>query len=251
MANAPLDFEIIGASLQAVRFKLQPGQVLIGEAGSMLFMDDGIMFECKLGDGATYQQAETQSWWGAIKAGFQRVITNESLFFTWFTNASPIVRTMAIAAPHCGTIVSVELNELPERTIIAQGGAFLCASQGVRLSVELLKKLGAGFFGGEGFLLQKLESEQGSAGQVFIHGSGYIVRRELKNEEILIDCGSLMAFTRGVQYDVDIAGARNFLISGTPFLASLRGTGSVWIQSMPFNKFATKVIMAIPTESDN
>eukprot|EP00420_Gonyaulax_spinifera_P009502 CAMPEP_0197933322 /NCGR_PEP_ID=MMETSP1439-20131203/109964_1 /TAXON_ID=66791 /ORGANISM="Gonyaulax spinifera, Strain CCMP409" /LENGTH=262 /DNA_ID=CAMNT_0043556141 /DNA_START=74 /DNA_END=862 /DNA_ORIENTATION=- len=250
----PLEFEILGGNLQAIRFTLRKGQVVIGEAGSMLFMDDGISFECKLGDGSPanpQSQNSSGGWFKMIKTAFQRILTNESIFFTWFTNTASVPRVLAVAAPRIGTIIQVNLHELPQSTILAQGGAFLCSSAGVKLQVELVRKFGAGFFGGEGFLLQRLSSAEGYPGQLFIHAGGYITRLEIKNEELTVDCGCLMAFTLGIDYEVGVAGLKNAFVGGEMFTAKLRGTGSVWVQSLPFSKYADRIINSIPKASDD
>lgn len=252
--SQPLQAEIRpqDGALQCIRFTLEKGQVLIGESGSMMFMDDGISFECRLGDGSLFQDQQNSSggWFGMMKTAFRRVMTNESMFFTWFTNQTSTPRVMAVAAPHMGTIVPVNLHELPRSTIIAQGGAFLCSSLGVRLTIELVKKFGTGFFGGEGFLLQRLQAEQNSAGQLWMHGNGLIKELEINNEELTLDAGCLMAFTEGINYEVGLGGWGNALKGGQVFLAKLQGTGKVWVQSMPFNKYADRIIDAIPVESE-
>mmetsp|Transcript_89886 Transcript_89886/g.192769 ORF Transcript_89886/g.192769 Transcript_89886/m.192769 type:complete len:197 (+) Transcript_89886:3-593(+) len=193
---------------------------------------------------------EQQGWWSAMKAGFQRVISNESLFYTWFTNNTGVPRVIMLAAPKMGTIIPISLKELPQNTIIAQSGAFLCSSAGVTLSVEIVKKFGAGIFGGEGFILQRLVAENGSAGQLFIHGGGTIVRKELKNETLTIDTGCLMAFTLGIDYDIAQPGLANAFIGGQFFVTKLSGTGSVWLQSTPDNKMIDKIIAAVPKKDD-
>mmetsp|Transcript_16862 Transcript_16862/g.22698 ORF Transcript_16862/g.22698 Transcript_16862/m.22698 type:complete len:247 (-) Transcript_16862:115-855(-) len=244
-----LQYEILGSNLQAIQFTLQPQQTVIGEGGSMMCMDDGMSFECRLGNGSTMPQE--QGWWSAMKAGFQRVVSNESLFYTWFTNNTGAPRVLMLAAPKMGTIIHLNLRDFPEGTLIAQSGAFLCSSPGVRFSVELVKKFGAGLFGGEGFILQRLAAESGSAGELFIHGGGTIVRKELNNETLTIETGCLMAFTLGIEYDIAQPGFRNAIIGGNLFVTTLRGTGSVWLQSTPDSKMIDLIIAAVPRKSDN
>lgn len=242
-------YEILGGNLQAIRFTLHPRQVLIGEAGSMMFMDDGINFECRMGNGSVMPQQ--QGWWASMKAGFQRVISNESLFFTWFTNNTGVPRTIGIAAPKMGTICAVNLHELPQSTVIAQSGAFLCSSAGVTFSIELVKKFGTGLFGGEGFILQRLVAEAGSPGQLFFHGGGTIVRKELKGETITVDTGCLMAFSCGIDYDIAQPGFANAILGGELFVTKLSGTGSVWLQSSPSNRMIDQIIAAVPKKEEN
>jgi len=245
-------YEMLGDSLQAIKFQLQPGQTLIGEAGCLLYMEDGIFFESRMGDGSQYmQQAQNQGIWGMIKMAAKRIFTNESLFVTWFINQGGVPRTLTVAAPMMGTIVPVNLHQYPESTILAQAGAFLCASIGVGFSIELVKSFGSGLFGGEGFILQRLKGDQGSPGQLFMHGGGTIIKKELQNEELTLDPGCLMAMTLGIDYDIGWQGGKNALLSGNIFMTKLRGTGTVWVQSTPNVKIIDAIIAKIPTQSDN
>lgn len=243
-----VQYEVIGGNMQGIRFTLRPGETLIGEAGCMLFMDEGIEFECRSSNGSVMQQ--DNSWWGAIKAGVKRVVTNESLFYTWFTNRSNVPRVMAVAAPTMGTFVTLDLHQLPEKTVFAQAGSFVCSSPGVVFSIELVKNFGAGMFGREGFILQRMHAEPNSTGHLFLHGGGTIVRKELQNEELTVDAGCLMAFTPGIDYDIGFPGLGNAVISGKLFMAKLRGTGSVWIQSTPRNKVIDLIVAAVPEQSE-
>lgn len=248
-----LKHEIIGGQLQAIRFELQPGQTLIGEAGCMLFIDDGITFESRLGDGSIMQQQQNQGFFGGMMQGAmnmaKRVISNETLFNTWFTNSTGVPRAMAVAAPMMGTMFHIKLHDLPQSTILAQSGAFVCSAPGVRFTIALVKKFGAGFFGGEGFILQKLQAEAGTTGELWLHGGGTIIRKELNNEELTLEPGCLMAFTDGIDYDIGFPGFGNAMLSGNVFMAKLRGTGSVWIQSTPSSKIIDLIIAQIPQES--
>lgn len=241
------NFEIVGGNLQAVRFTLQPGQVIVGEAGSMLFIDEGISFEARMANGGAMNQ--DQSWWQTFKTGMSRLMTNESMFYTWFTNTMTIPRTIALAGPYMGSMVHVQLHTLPESCIIAQSGAFLCSTAGVRMNIEFSKKLSFGFFGGEGFILQRLYAEQESTGDCFLHGGGHIIRKELNNEEITLETGALFAFTRGLEYEVGFQGMSNTFLGGNAFLTKLKGTGSVWIQSMSFSALVSAIIARIPKKS--
>lgn len=244
----PLSYELIGASYQTVRFTLPPGQTVIGEAGSMMFMDDGIAFECRTGDGSLHQEPQGMfgGMFGQMKNMGKRKLGGESLFNTWFTNTSGKPAVMCVAAPKLGTIVPVKLNDLPSRIIFAQSGAFLCSAMGVKFEVQMVKNIGVGVFGGEGFILQKMTAEQGSSGELFMHGGGTIIRKDLKNEQITIEAGSLMAFTAGIDYDIGFPGFANGFFGGSLFMAKLGGTGSVWVQSCADCKLIDKIIARIP-----
>merc|ERR1712194_542175 len=185
------------------------------------------------------------------KAGFQRVISDESLFYTWFTNNTGVPRAISIAAPKMGTMIPIQLHGLPGSTIIAQAGSFVCSAVGVRFSIELVKKFGVGLFGGEGFILERIVAEQGSSGELFIHGGGTIVKKELQNSSLSLDTGCLMAFTQGLEYDIAQPGLANAFIGGQFFVTKIRGTGSVWIQSTPSNKMIDKIIAAVPQKDNN
>lgn len=245
-------YEVVGGNMQAIKFQLQPNQTLIGEAGCLLYMEGDIFFESRMGDGSQYnQQQEGGSLlgqiWNVAKMAGKRLLTNESLFVTWFINQSNVPRTLTVAAPFMGHIVPVDLHKYPQSTILAQSGAFLCSSIGVGFSVELVKSFGAGIFGGEGFILQRLSADQGSPGQLFMHGCGTIIKKELENESLFLDPGCLMAFTLGIDYDIDWQGGKNAMLSGNFFLTKLQGTGTVWIQSTPSNRMIDHIINKIPT----
>lgn len=248
MHQAPLKYEIKGGCLQVIRFMLDPGQQVIGEAGAMLFIDEGITFESRMGDGSLAK--EDQGWWASMKAGFKRVISNESLFNTWFTNSTPVPRAIGMAAPLMGSFVPLKLHELPGSMITCQGGAFVCCSPGVVISIALTKSFGAGFFGGEGFILQTLTAQPNSFGECFIQGGGTIIRKELNNEELNIDTGCLMAFTQGVNYEIGFQGWGNSLRGGDMIITKMSGTGSVWIQSTPESKPMDSIIANIPRKGD-
>jgi len=246
MMGKHLDYTVHGGNLQAVRFVLQPGQAMIGEAGCMLFLDPDITFESRLGNGSTVPQND--SWWNAFKTGMGRLATNESLFFTWFINSSSVPRAMGVAAPTMGTVIPLKLHDYPESTIVAQSGAFLCSSPGVVFTIEFTKSIGAGFFAGEGFVLQKMVAEANSAGSLFLHGGGTIVEKKLNNEEMEIDAGCLMAFTKGVSYDWKHTGWSNTFKGGDAFFVTLNGTGSVWVQSTPSSKTIDLIVSAVPED---
>mmetsp|Transcript_93852 Transcript_93852/g.148259 ORF Transcript_93852/g.148259 Transcript_93852/m.148259 type:complete len:251 (+) Transcript_93852:53-805(+) len=241
-----LQYELIGANLQALKFTLRPGQKLIAEAGAMMYMDDNpsLTWEPRLGNGSTLK--EDQGWWSAFKAGFGRVLSDESLFFTWFTNNTSVPRVLAIAAPMMGTIVPVNMNQLRNRTVICQPGAFLCCSEGVVFRIELVKKLTTGFFAGEGFILQRMTAQSGD-GQFFMHGGGQIVRKDLRNETLTLDPGCMMAYEDGINFSLGPwQGMKSSVFAGQWFVATVSGTGSVWVQSTPESKMIDKIIAAVP-----
>jgi len=251
-----IQHEIIGSQLQGVRMVLMPGQQLIAEAGAMLFIDDGIMFESRLGDGSLPTAADAnQGFFGGMMAAVKnmatRLISNESLFRTWYSNPGPQPRAMALAAPMMGTMLSLNLHQLPNAVIHAEGGAFVASTIGVIFEIEVVKKFGAGLFGGEGFILQKLTAQPGTAGQLWLHGAGTIIRKELNNEELTLDPGCLMAFTDGISYDIGFPGFANAMMSGNVFMTKVSGTGSVWIQSTPGSRMIDAIIAMIPQEAKN
>ncbi|MCU4177512.1 TIGR00266 family protein [Carboxylicivirga sp. N1Y90] len=229
MQSHEIDYEIKGHDVQFVEVELDPRETVIAEAGAMLYMEEGIQFEAKMGDGSD----PAQGFFGKLVSGASRVITGESLFLTHFTHTGHGKKRVAFSAPYPGTIVPVNLNQLGGRVIV-QRDAFLCAAMGTRLSMHFNKKFGAGFFGGEGFILQKLEGD----GMAFIHAGGTMVERELNNETLRIDTGCVVGFTDGIDFSVEKAGGLKSMVFGGEglFLATLRGTGKVWIQSMPISK---------------
>ncbi|WP_147822411.1 TIGR00266 family protein [Salidesulfovibrio onnuriiensis] len=234
-----VDYTIHGDDLQLVEVILDPGETVIAEAGAMVYMEDGINFETRFGDGSA-----DQGMLGKLFSAGKRMLTGESLFITHFTNESDVVRKVAFAAPTPGKIVPVDMSTLPGNTIQCQRDAFLCAAKGTRLEISLTKKLGAGFFGGEGFILQKLHGD----GIAFFSAGGTVVPKELKGESLRVDTGCLVAFTEGIDYSIQAAGGlRSMLFGGEGiFLATLRGTGTVWVQSMPFAKLAEQIISHLP-----
>ncbi|MDX1941772.1 MAG: TIGR00266 family protein [Saprospiraceae bacterium] len=240
MTAHEIDYRIYGEEMQFVEIELDPYETVIAESGSFMMMDDGIEMATIFGDGS--HQEESKGLWGKVLSAGKRLLTGESLFMTAFTHASNGKRKVSFASPYPGKIIPLDLTEL-EGKIICQKDAFLCAAKGVSVGIEFSKKLGRGFFGGEGFIMQKLEGD----GLAFLHAGGHIVEKELMIGEVLrVDTGCLVGFTRDVDYDIEmIKGVKNMLFSGEGlFYARLEGPGKVWIQSLPFNRLADRVMMA-------
>ena len=235
-----VDYEIRGEEMQFVEIELDPGEAAIGEAGSMMFMETGVAMGTIFGDGSAAQGGLLGKLLGAGK----RLVTGESLFTTVYTNESPAKRRVAFAAPYPGRIVPMDLRQLGG-TLICQKDAFLCAARGVALGIAFQRKLGVGFFGGEGFIMQKLDGD----GLAFVHAGGTLLRRELAHGESLrVDTGCVVAYTTGVDFDIEYVGkVRTALFGGEGlFLARLSGPGSVWLQSLPFSRLASRVFAAAP-----
>ena len=235
MANShEVDYKIYGDDMQFVEIELDPGETVIAEAGAMMYLDDGIDFEAVMGDGSE----PDQGMFGKLKGAGKRVITGESLFMTHFTNQGGDKSRVSFAAPYPGKIIPVDLASLGGR-LLCQKDAFLCAAKGTNVGVAFNKKLGAGFFGGEGFILQDLQGD----GLVFIHAGGTVVERRLEEETLRVDTGCLVAFEPNVNYDIARAGKLKSQIFGGEglFLATLQGTGRVWLQSLPFSRLADRI----------
>jgi uncharacterized protein (TIGR00266 family) len=238
-----VDYEIFGDDMQIVEVELDSDEVVIAEAGAMNYMEDGINFETKMGDGSNPSGGMLDS---LINVG-KRVLTGESIFMTHFTNNSSSKKRVAFAAPYPGKILAIDMAEQGQE-LICQKDAFLCAAFGTNLDIAFHKRLGAGFFGGEGFILQRLQGD----GKAFIHIGGTVVKRELDNEILRVDTGCIAAFTPGIDYDIERAGGLKSMIFGGEglFLATLRGTGTVYLQSLPFSRLAERVLKAArPTGS--
>ncbi|MBA4289394.1 MAG: TIGR00266 family protein [Pseudomonas sp.] len=235
MPSHQLDYEILGTSAQSVEIILDPGETVIAEAGGMNYMTDGIRFETRMGDGAA--SGVLGKLWSAGK----RMLTGESLFMTHFSNAGKTQARVAFAAPYPGTVVPIQLAE-HGGTLICQKDAFLCAAYGTAVGISFNKRLGAGFFGGEGFILQKLEGD----GLAFVHAGGTVIRKQLNNETLRLDTGCLVAFTQGIEYDIALAGGLKSMLFGGEgiLLATLKGTGTVWVQSLPFSRLADRLYEA-------
>ncbi len=239
-----VDYEIIGNSMQLVEVELDPQETVIAEAGAMSYMDDGIEFVAKMGDGSEADQGVMSKLFSAAKRSF----TGESIFTTHFTNVGTGKRRVAFGAPYPGQIIPLDMTQVGER-FVCQKDAFLCAALGTRLSVTFNRKLGAGFFGGEGFILQTIEGD----GMAFIHAGGTLVKKELRGETIKVDTGCIVGFSEGIQYDIQRAGNLKSMLFGGEglFLATLQGHGTVYLQSLPFSRLADRIIQAAPSSGDS
>lgn len=239
MKSQEIDYEIFGDDMQVVEVELDPNETVIAEAGAMNWMEDHISFEAKMGDGSNPNSGFLDK---LMQVG-KRALTGESIFMTHFTNIGSGKRKVAFAAPYPGKIIALNLSEIGEK-IICQKDAFLCAALGTKVSITFNKKLGAGFFGGEGFILQKLEGD----GMAFLHAGGTIVKKELKGETIKVDTGCIVGFTTGIDYDIQRAGGLKSMFFGGEglFLATLSGYGTVYLQSLPFSRLADRVIQHAP-----
>jgi uncharacterized protein (TIGR00266 family) len=234
MQSHEIDYKIIGHDVQLVEIELDPQEVVIAEAGAMLYMEDGIDFTTRMGDGSN----PSAGLFDKLLAAGSRVIAGESLFLTHFTNRGWGKKHVAFSAPYPGTIIPLDLKQFGG-TIIVQKDAFLCAAYGTKLSIIFNKRLGAGFFGGEGFILQQLQGD----GKVFIHAGGTVIERQLNNEVLRVDTGCIVGFETSVDYDIQQAGGLRSMVFGGEglFLATLRGTGKVWLQSMPIRKLIAQL----------
>lgn len=232
-----IDFNILGESMQMVEIELDPSETVIAEAGAMNYMEDGISFETKMGDGST----PDSGFMGKLMAVGKRGLTGESLFMTHFTNRGVGKKTVAFASPYPGTIIPMDLAALGGE-LLCQRDAFLCAALGTQIGMAFNKKLGAGLFGGEGFILQRLNGD----GMAFVHAGGMVVRKELKGEKLFVDTGCLVAFTSGIQHSIERAGNLKSMVFGGEglFLATLQGHGTVWLQSLPFGRMAARIVGA-------
>ena len=240
MKSHEVDFEIYGDDMQVVEVELDPGETVIAEAGSMNWMDDGISFEAKMGDGSK----PDQGLMGKLLEAAKRKITGESLFITHFTNNGSGKRRVAFAAPYPGKIIPINLSEY-QNELICQKDSFLCAALGTQLDIAFTKHFGAGLFGGEGFILQRLRGD----GKAFIHAGGTIVKKELKNETLRIDTGCIVAFSSTIEYSIERAGDLKSMFFGGEglFLTTLRGTGTVMPQSLPFSRLADRILQNAPS----
>ncbi len=235
MYSHEIDYKIIGEDIQIVEIELDPNETVIAEAGSMLYMEDGIQFETKMGDGSQ----PDQGFLGKLLQAGSRVVMGESLFMTHFTNRGSGKRKVTFSAPYPGTVMPINLATIYGNTLIVQKDAFLCAALGTKLSIQFNQRLGAGFFGGEGFILEKVQGD----GMVFIHAGGVVIERTLNNELLRVDTGCVVGFEPSVNFDVQRAGGLRSMVFGGEglFLATLRGSGKVWIQSMPISKLVQRL----------
>jgi uncharacterized protein (TIGR00266 family) len=240
MAMDVVDFEIKGSEMQYVEVELDPGEAAVGEAGSLFYMDADIDMDTVFGDGS----ASTGGLFGKLLGAGKRLITGESLFTTVYTNQSPQKRRVAFGAPYPGKILAMDLRQLGG-TLICQKDAFLCAARGVTLGIFFQQKLSVGFFGGEGFIMQRLDGD----GLAFVHAGGTVVERALlAGQTLMVDTGCLVALTPGVEYEVQYVGKIKTAMFGGEglFLAKVTGPGTVWLQSLPFSRLASRVFAAAP-----
>ncbi len=230
MNSHEIDYQIKGESIQIVEIELDPFETVIAEAGAMLYMDEGIQFETKMGDGSNPRQGLFDK---LLSAG-SRLLTGESLFMTHFTNRGNRKAKVAFSAPYPGTVIPIDLAKSAGHELIVQKDGFLCAAFGTSLTMVFNRKIGSGLVGGEGFILQKLQGD----GKAFVHAGGTVIERVLNNETLRVDTGCVVAFESHIDFDVETTGSLRSMVFGGEgiFLATLRGTGKVWLQSMPIRK---------------
>lgn len=230
-----IDYEIFGDDMQMVEVELDPGETVIAEAGAMNYVEQDIDFVAKMGDGSEADQGMMSKLLGAAK----RKLTGESIFMTHFTNQGAIKRRVAFAAPFPGRIIPLNMAEIGGE-VFCQKDSFLCAAKGTTVSIAFTKRFGAGFFGGEGFIMQKIQGD----GMVFAHAGGTVVRKELHGETLRVDTGCLVGFAGDIDYDIQRAGNLKSMFFGGEglFLATLKGHGSVLLQSLPFSRLADRVL---------
>ncbi len=235
--NHEIDYRIFGEEMQYVEVELDPQETAVAEPGSFMMMDDGIQMQTIFGDGSPQQD---NSLLGKLFSAGKRLLVGENLFMTAFTNAGQGKKHVSFASPYPGKIVALDLLQLGGR-IICQKDAFLCAAKGVSVGIEFQRKLGTGLFGGEGFIMEKLEGD----GMAFMHAGGHVFEKDLQPGEMLkIDTGCIVAFTGGVTYDIQfVGGIKNTLFGGEGlFFATLRGPGKVWIQTLPISRLASRIL---------
>jgi len=235
-----VDYKVIGDDIQIVEVELDPGETVIAEAGAMNYMDDGITFEAKMGDGSK----PDGGLFGKLMDAGKRAITGESIFLTHFTNSDSGKKSVAFAAPYPGKIIPIDMTKV-NGELLCQKDAFLCAALGTEVGIAFTKRLGAGFFGGEGFILQRLSGD----GMAFVHAGGTVIKKKLNNDTIRVDTGCIAAFTSGINYDIERAGSLKSMFFGGEglFLATLSGTGVVLLQSLPFSRMADRILQHAPS----
>lgn len=239
MKSHEIDYKIYGDDMQIVAIELDPQETVIAEAGAMNWLDPAIAFESKMGDGSHPEKGIL----GKLLNAGKRVLTGESLFLTHFTNQGNSKKEVSFAAPFPGKIIPVDLKN-HTNGMLCQKDSFLCAAKGTEVSIAFTKKLGTGFFGGEGFILQKLQGD----GLAFMHAGGTVVKKELNNESLYIDTGCIVAFTDSLDYSIERAGNLKSMFFGGEgmFLAKLSGTGTIYLQSLPFSRLADRILMNAP-----
>lgn len=234
MKNHEIDYKLMGEEMQCVEIELDPQEAVIAEPGSFMMMNDGVQMQTLFGDG------NEKGFMGKLFSAGKRLLTGENLFMTVYTNNAQDKRRVTFAAPYSGKIIPMDLSKLGEK-IICQKDSFLCAAQGVTVGIEFQKKLGTGLFGGEGFIMQKLEGD----GMAFVHSGGHVIERDLQPGELLkVDTGCIVAFTSTVHYDIQfIGGVKNTLFGGEGmFYATLRGPGKIWVQTLPISRLAGRIL---------
>jgi uncharacterized protein (TIGR00266 family) len=237
ISNHEIDYRIFGEEMQYVEVELDPGETAIAEPGAFMMMDDGISMETMFGDGSRQQSG---GFLGKLVNAGKRMLVGENLFMTAFTNTGHGKKHVSFASPYPGKIIPLNLFQL-NNTIICQKDSFLCAAKGVSIGIEFQRKLGTGLFGGEGFIMEKLEGD----GMAFLHACGHVVEKNLQPGELLkIDTGCIVGFTGGIDYDIQmVGGIKNTLFGGEGFFfATLRGPGKVWIQTLPISRLAGRIL---------
>ena len=240
-----IDYHIYGEEMQYVEIELDPQEIVIAEAGSFMMMDNNIQMETIFGDGS----GQENGLFGKLLSAGKRVLTGESLFMTAFINQNNTKSKVSFASPYPGKIIPIDLTQFDGK-FICQKDAFLCAAKGVSVGIEFSKKLGRGLFGGEGFIMQKIEGD----GMAFVHTGGTLAKKELAAGEVLkVDTGCIVGFTKDVDYDIEfIGGIKNSIFGGEGlFYATLRGPGTVYVQSLPFSRLADRIIASAPRAGGN
>ncbi len=234
-----VDYKILGDDMQLVEVELDPDETVIAEAGAMNYMEEGIEFKAKLGDGS---DADSGLLGKLFRAG-KRVLAQESLFLTHFTNRDSKKRRVAFSAPYPGKIIPVDMTKL-NGDLLCQKDAFLCAAYGTRIDIAFTKRFGTGLFGGEGFILERISGD----GMVFIHAGGTVIKKELNYNVLKIDTGCIVAFEETIDYSIELVGGLKSMLFGGEglFLATLRGKGTVYLQSLPFSRLADRIISSAP-----
>ncbi|QDU12080.1 TIGR00266 family protein [Gimesia aquarii] len=235
-----VDYEIFGSDMQIVEIVLDSGESVVAEAGSMNYMEEGIRFEARMGDGSV----PNDGFFGKIFKAGKRMLSGESLFMTHFTNDAPLEQRVAFAAPYPGKIIAIDMNKIGG-SLTCQKDSFLCAALGTEVTMAFTQRLGTGFFGGEGFILQQLRGD----GMAFVHAGGTVIKKKLAGETLRVDTGCIVAFTGSIDYNIERAGNLKSMVLGGEglFLATLRGHGTVLLQSLPFSRLADRVLAHAPS----
>ena len=243
MHSQEIDYQIIGAEMQLVEITLDPGETVVAEAGAMTYMEEDIVFNTRMGDGSDPRQGVM----GKLFSAGKRVFTGESIFTTHFSNEGARRRRVGFAAPYPGNIIPLDLAQV-EKRVTCQKDAFLCAALGTKIDISFNRRLGSGLFGGEGFILQTLEGD----GMAFMQAGGSVIEKTLQDETLRADTGCLVGFSGDIDYSIERAGGLKSMIFGGEglFLATLSGTGRVWLQSLPFSRLADRLIPLLPKPSN-